>query len=109
MQTQKEAHRSGLKCLARLYWMLFGNALLLFLFVLIFEKRQATPTLLDAAFLLTGVSLIFIRFIDIRFLNGQTSEGQPATLTHWRGYAMNVGVLGLGLWLLDRMLILLLK
>jgi hypothetical protein len=47
--------------------------------------------------------------VDIRFLNGETGDGKPATLTHWRRYALLVGSVGLGAWLLAHALVSILK
>ena len=103
MQDQTEVPLSGIGLLARLYWLILGNALPLFLLVFIFEKRPPLPSLIDAAYLVLVVSLIIVRYIDIRFLNGNTGEGKPATMTNWRRYALLVGALGVGAWLLVRL------
>ena len=104
MTDQKEAPISGTGFLVRLYWMGIGNVLLLFLFFFIVEKRLIFPSLLDAAYLVALASLILIRYVDIRFLNGETGDGKPATLTHWRRYAMIIGSAGGAAWLLARVL-----
>ena len=102
MEDQKELSFSGTGCLARLYWMFFGNVLLFVLLTLVFQKRSTLPFLLDAAYLVAVASLIVVRYIDIRFLNGQTGEGKPATMTHWRRYALSVAAVAGGVWLLAR-------
>ena len=43
---------SGSGCLLRLYWMFGGNAILLFLFVFLFEKHLKFPSWLDLAYLI---------------------------------------------------------
>jgi len=102
MPDQTEAPIGGAGCLVRLYWIFLGNAVLMFLLVFIFEKRPAFPSLIDVACLATVASLIAVRYVDIRFLDGQTGTGDPATMAHWRRYALLTGIVGSGLWLLAR-------
>jgi hypothetical protein len=109
MPDQKEAPTSGAGVLARLYWLFFGNTLLFFLLVFIIQKRPKLPSSLDAAYLIAVASLILVRYVDIRFLNGQTGEGKPATMANWRRYALLVGPAGAGAWLLARVLMHFLK
>jgi hypothetical protein len=104
MQDQKVPPQNGNGVLARLYWMLFGNALLLFVLVFLFTKRPDLPSLFDVACLLVVGSLIAVRFLDVRFLNGRTAEGEPATIDHWRRYSWVVGVIGIGAWLAARLI-----
>lgn len=105
MQDQTEVPLSGKGFLVRLYWLFLGNALLFFLLVFIFEKHPKLPSLLDAAYSVALASLILVRYVDIRFLNGQTGEGKPATMAHWHRYALLIGSVGMGGWLLARVLI----
>lgn len=104
MQDQKEPQTSGIGLLVRLYWMGIGNVLLLLFLVFIVEKRLQFPSLLDAAYLIVLVSLVLVRYVDIRFLNGQTGDAQPATMIHWRRYAMIIGSAGGAAWFLARVL-----
>jgi len=104
MQDQKVPPQDGNGVLARLYWMLFGNALLLFLLVFLFTKRPRLPSLFDVSCLVVVGSLIVVRLLDVRFLNGRTAEGDPATMDHWRRYAWVVGPIGVGAWLATRVI-----
>lgn len=104
MQDQTKANSNAAGCLFRLYWLFIGNALLLFLLVFVFENNQSPPTLPDAAYLAILASLLFARYVDIRFLKGQTDEGKPATMTHWRRYLLIMIPVGVGAWLLARLL-----
>ena len=98
MEDQKEAPLSGLGFFVRLYWMFVGNALLMFLLGFIYSKHSKFPSLLDAAYLGALASLILVRYVEIQFLNGQTGEGKPATLAHWRRYAKIVAPAGVVGW-----------
>lgn len=103
-EIQQEVPPSRPGLLVRLYWVILGNAILFFLLVLLFEKHPRLPSLLDTAYLVAVAALISIRYVDIRFLNGQTGEGKPATMTHWRRYALLIGPVGVGAWFLVRVL-----
>jgi hypothetical protein len=87
-------------CLLRLHWMGLGNLALVICAVL--AARREVPSLLDGVFVLILVSLIATRFVDIRRFRGQTTEGKPATMAHWRHHALLLLPLGSGLWLLAR-------
>jgi hypothetical protein len=89
-------------CLVRLYWLFFGNALLAFLAWGIIHRPSPWPGLLDAAFVFVAVTLIAARYADIRWWNGQTAYGQPATLKTWRRYAAVVALIALIVWLAAR-------
>lgn len=96
---------SGAGCLTRLYWMFLGNALWLILLGLLIRDRPRFPSFLDAGCLLTLASLVYVRYIDIRHLNGQTGDcGAPATMDDWRKYSRRVVGLGLAVWLALRIL-----
>jgi len=67
------------------------------------------PILLSAISELWYVQVILVRYIDIRFLNGETGEGKPATMINWRRYAILVGSVAVGEWMLARMFTYVLK
>jgi hypothetical protein len=104
MQDPQEVPLSGRGFLARLYWQFLGNALVFILLVFVYEKHPRLPSLLDAAYLAAVATLVIVRYVDIRFLNGQTAEGKPATMADWRSYTRLTGALALGAWLLARAL-----
>jgi hypothetical protein len=102
MADPTEVYINGKGVLARLYWMFFGNLILVFLLIFIFEKGPGFPSLHDAAYLVTLVSLLIIRYLDIRFLKGETGEGKPATMTDWRHHAVLVSSVATGAWIVAR-------
>ncbi len=91
-------NHKALGCLIRLYWMGLGNAVLFFSAVLIVQRRQRFLSELDAVYWSAIFSLIMIRYIDIKHLNGSTSTGEPATMDHWRRYAGSVLASALCVW-----------
>jgi hypothetical protein len=72
----------------RLYWIMIGNAALAIGAALpVAYPRLPTATLLGA-YALVVVTLIAARYVDIRYCGGQTVDGTPADLKHWRRYVM---------------------
>jgi hypothetical protein len=56
------------------------------------------PVVMDVALFGVAVGLIGVRYLDITRFDGQTSEGEAATLVHWRRYAAATAVVALGIW-----------
>lgn len=106
MQDQKNnEYRSGAGCLTRLYWLLIGNALVFFTFIYLVQKHPKFPSLLDAGCLLAVASLVFVRYFDIRYCKGETGDGKPATMGHWRKYSIRLVIGCMGVWLVIRFLV----
>ena len=92
-------------CLARLYWMIGGNALFCFALVGLALKNPRFPAPADAICLLAVISLVYVRYYDIRRCHGLTGEGEPATMDDWRRYALRISVIGVAAWVVVRWLI----
>jgi hypothetical protein len=105
MQEKQEVPAGRFDFLVRFYWSFLGYAVLFVLLGLIFAQRARFPSLLDAGYWLAAALLIVLRYVDIRFLNGQTSEEKPATMGHWRRYVLLVAPLTLGVWLYIRIIV----
>ena len=97
-------YSSGAGCLIRFYWMFIGNALLAITFAFLIQKHPKLPSILDAGFLFTVISLVLVRYIDIRYFKGGTGEGSPATMGHWRRYSIVLVIGSLIVWLAVRVL-----
>jgi hypothetical protein len=71
---------------ARLWWMLFGNviAAISLISVLLHEGSFFHPA--DWIFWITVASLVLIRYIDIRFCDGQTAVGRYASMADYTKY-----------------------
>jgi len=69
----------------RITWMMIGNLGLFICAVLI--AQGVAPVVTDLLLFLVAGGLITVRYVDITRCEGQTSEGEPATLAHWRRYA----------------------
>ena len=84
--------------LCRIYWMIFGNLALFVLLVLIFEKRIPFFSGIDVACGMILASLILVRYVDIRYLGGTTTDAEPTTLSHWRRYAATLTGIVVAAW-----------
>lgn len=84
---------SGTGCLLRLFWMLLGNAIVYGSLAMIAMNREPFPSLLDAVAWITVALILLARRVDITRHHGTTASGDPATLAHWRRYAVAVVVL----------------
>ena len=60
----------------------------LLVFGAIFIIQGKAPGLADAVFWLIALGLVLARYVDIRYLKGETSDNKPATLKHWRRYSV---------------------
>lgn len=96
-----QQHLSG--CLTRLCWMILGNAALLAGAIAVAKSKRPAFAAADAAFWLIAAAILFVRYADIRWFAGQTADGHaPATMRHWRRYAIIFTVVALGIWIMVR-------
>lgn len=103
-QSAQRAPQGRDGCLAgivRITWMAFGN-LALFLFAVMGARRPA-PSAYDAAFAGLVLGLVILRYLDITRFGGETSDGEPATLSHWRRYALGLVGVAAAMWALARL------
>ena len=97
-RTETSPATTGYGCLFRLFWMVFGSGILLFLWFFILSHSGTFFSLFDTAFGATVALLIAVRYVDITRLNGQTASGEPATLAHWRRYTFGLVLFGAAAW-----------
>lgn len=80
-------------CLLRLFWIVAGNGAIFLSLATIVATKPPLPSYLD---FIVGISLILMlaaRWLDVTRCGGRTLSNEPATLHHWRRYAvMLVGV-----------------
>jgi hypothetical protein len=99
IDTETIDKQSGILALiARPFWIFFGNFILLISAANIFAGENKTSYVSDFIFWGGVVALIIVRFLDIKFLNGQTAAGKPATIKHWRNYAILLLVISAVIW-----------
>lgn len=97
MEEQKYDPPAG--CLLRIFWMMIGNVILLSCAYGIVQHPSSVLSIADVFYWAVVGSLLAARFVDIRHLDGTTAEGAPATMAHWRRYAVLLGIVATVLWL----------
>lgn len=85
----------------RITWLMWGNFALLACAALV--AQGIVPIVSDLLFFLMAGGLIAVRYVDITQFKGETSDGEPATLAHWRRYAIMMVVTSAALWGLARL------
>jgi hypothetical protein len=94
-----EPGRGCLPALVRLIW-LFGVIALIFFGLFIAQNERGLVA--DLGLALLTLLLIAARYVDIRFLAGETMDNKPATMRHWRRYAALMVVVAAGLFILAK-------
>lgn len=79
--------RSG-SVLLRLFWALVGHAIIYMSLAGIAVHKAEFPAPLDAAVWITVAAMLVARRLDIVRYGGQTLYGEPATLGHFRRFAL---------------------
>jgi hypothetical protein len=95
-----DKHTSILGLLLRIFWMLLGNAILLFSAVFVFQGKDWMFHTADAVFWSTAAALVLARYLEIKFYNGLTNTGEPASMSHWRKYAAMLLICSAVVWTL---------
>jgi hypothetical protein len=98
----KQADARGLSTLARLYWMLVGNGILVLLALAITQDRLQRAWTTDAAFWAVVASLVLVRYLDVARLGGKTASGEPASLRDWYRYSRGLLLLAAVVWIVLR-------
>jgi hypothetical protein len=90
---------TGLGCLLRLGWLVFGHGLMGFcLFILFGATPEWAWSKHDSVYWFAVALCLVVRYIDITRYDGRTGSGEPATLTDWRRYALILVAVALVLW-----------
>jgi len=85
--SEPESGHGCLPALFRLTW-IFGGILLIFCAVFIAQGKSGL--IADLGLFVLALVIILVRFIDIKYLKGETMDNKPATLRDWHGYAIKV-------------------
>lgn len=75
-------------CLLRIFWMMIGNVILLFCAYGIIQNHSGLFSIADVFYWVFVGSLLAARYADIQHFKGLTADGNPASMAHWRRYAM---------------------
>ncbi len=99
-RTQTTDEQPAIGYVVRLYWMLFGNVALFFIWLDVASSGGVGSA--DLVYGAVTLSLLLARWIDIKKLNGMTTRAQRATQADLRRYA--IGLLGFALlgWAIAR-------
>jgi len=97
--TSKQDSSAGL--LARVFWMLIGNMVLVISMIIIFQYKDSMFHAADLVFWITIAALILVRYLDIKFWGGMTAAGGPATIANWNRYAAALLIGSVGVWALS--------
>ncbi len=86
-------------CFVRLLWLAVGNLVLVLSAVGIVQNRAGFQLgAMDVVLAVTAIFLPAMRYVDIRFLNGKTSDNRQATMADWLRYSVTVLGVSLALW-----------
>lgn len=107
-QPQQPVRAGCLSVIARLVWIAGGNLALLILLAFIVQEKAAF-TSLDIWFWAVVAALLFIRFVDIKWLHGTGSDPEPASMKDWAHYARLLFIIAGGVWAAAHALLLLLR
>jgi hypothetical protein len=82
----------------RVFWMIVGTGFLIGLSLYIATNPGKSILVPSCLYVLNLVCMMLMRYIDIRFLNGQTVDGEPATMQHWARYSIFLSGIAAALW-----------
>lgn len=85
--------------LLRIYWLMFGNLFLVLGVVFIFKNKFHPLFLNDILYWCSAIGLILARYFDIRNFNGETGSCEPATMAHFKKYAVIVSAISVLAWI----------
>lgn len=91
-------------CLLRLVWTVAGNAAIYLALATIAATRTPLPSGLDGLVAVTWVLMLLARWFDITRCGGRTVNAEPATLAHWRRYALVLTGVTLTAWSLAHLI-----
>ena len=74
----------------RLFWMFLGNIALGASALYMLSHRASIFSPADVVYAVSVPLLIVARYVDIARFKGDTAYGEPATLAHWRRYALSL-------------------
>ena len=77
----------GRGILARIWWMFLGNVVLAFCILFIVQNQGRFFLAADWVFWIDVATLVLVRYLDIKFLDGATVTGARASISHWIRYA----------------------
>lgn len=86
-ESEAGSRRGCLPALVRLIW-IFGAILLVYAGLFIAQRKGGV--LADLGLLALTLIVVLVRYLDIKYLKGETMDNKPATLRDWRRYAVTM-------------------
>ncbi len=93
-----DKQRGILAILARPFWMFLGNFILMICAANILVGESSSTRTSDIILWSAVAAMIIVRFLDIKFLDGLTATGAPASIAHWRRYAIVLVLCSAAIW-----------
>ena len=93
-----ESPSEGSKALVRLGWMLGGTMITLIAWFTLVSSPAWTFGLRDVVFWSGVLVSLSLRYLDVMRFQGQTSDGEPATMGDFRRYALGLAVIAGAGW-----------
>jgi uncharacterized membrane protein len=85
--------------LSRLYWMAIGPIAIIMISIAVIMKSFENNIPISLIYWGLVFSIILIRYFDIRYFKGETADGEPATMKHWKRFCMAYLIVFVALWL----------
>jgi len=93
-------HSSVLGLVLRLFWMFLGTLGLAASGLYIINYGAGLFSMPDVIYWTLVPLMLLARYVDIVRFRGATAYGEPATLVHWRHYALGLVVGSIAVWIL---------
>jgi hypothetical protein len=88
----------GLGLILRSCWMIWGYLPLMYSAKMIVYGGAKIPSLTDLGVLANLLFIIVVRYFDIRYCDGMTADGAPATMADLRSFSLKAAGFFLFFW-----------
>lgn len=100
---ERESYVSGAGCAVRLSWLIVGPVVVAVAVAVLASQEDISAIGGSSVYWGAVLAMLVLRYVDVAKYDGLTAEGEPASMTHFRRYALRVGVTsamlyGLALW-----------
>lgn len=85
-------------CLLRLYWLVVAPIALLGLAATLAKSGAGPVSGVSAAYWVVAGGALVVRYLDIFRFQGETVDGKPASRADWRGFALRLVIVAVGVW-----------
>ncbi len=88
----------------RVFWMMVGPFALATLAMSIARRADGWFRPSDLLYFVVLAGMLIGRWTEFRYSLPMTASGEPATAEHLRRYALGLGLLGLGVWVVANLI-----